>query len=114
MERLEGDDQVKDHRDRRDWEDGQRLRRRTSAFEGSHPVNRIQALAVAFSILLAAPSVASAADLTVAIKDVRDAKGNVLVVVYDESKSPRKGAQSSWKTASYRASISPEFQRFPA
>jgi uncharacterized protein (DUF2141 family) len=58
-------------------------------------VNRIQALAVAISLLLAAPSVASAADLTVTIKDVRNASGNVLVVFYDESKSLRKGARSS-------------------
>jgi uncharacterized protein (DUF2141 family) len=72
-------------------------------------VNRIQALAVAISLLLAAPSVASAADLTVTIKDVRNASGNVLVVFYDESKSLRKGARSSWKTPSYRASISPKF-----
>jgi uncharacterized protein (DUF2141 family) len=43
--------------------------------------------------------------LTVTIKDVRNASGNVLVVVYDESKSLRKGARSSWKTLSYRASI---------
>ncbi len=69
-------------------------------------MNRIQALAVAISLLLAAPSVASAADLTVTIKDVRNASGNVLVVVYDESKSPRKEARSSWKTPSYHASIS--------
>ena len=72
-------------------------------------MNRIQALAVAISLLLAAPSVASAADLTVTIKDVRNASGNVLVVVYDESKSLRKGARSSWQTPSYRASISPKF-----
>jgi uncharacterized protein (DUF2141 family) len=58
-------------------------------------VNRIQA--------------ASAADLTVTIKDVRNVSGNVLVVVYNESKSLRKGASSSWKTPSYRASISPRF-----
>jgi uncharacterized protein (DUF2141 family) len=50
-------------------------------------VNRIQALAVAISLLLAAPSVASAADLTVTINDVRNTSANVLVVVYDESKS---------------------------
>ena len=49
------------------------------------------------------------ADLTVTVKDVRKASGNVLVVVYDESKSLRKGARSSWKTPSYRASISPKF-----
>ena len=72
-------------------------------------MNRIQALAVAISLLLAAPSVASAADLTVTIKDVRNASGNVLVVVHDESKSLRKGARSSWKTPSHRASISPKF-----
>ena len=72
-------------------------------------MNRIQALAVAVSSLLAAPSVASAADLTVTIKDVRNASGNLLVVVYDESKPLRKGARSSWKTPSYRAAISPKF-----
>ena len=72
-------------------------------------MNRIQALAVAISLLLAAPAVASAADLTVTIKDVRNASGNVLDVVYDESKLLRKGASSSWKTPSYRASISPKF-----
>jgi uncharacterized protein (DUF2141 family) len=71
-------------------------------------VNRIQALAVAISLLLAAPSLASAADLTVTIKDVRNASGNVCVVVYDESKSLPKEARSSWKTPSYRASISPK------
>ena len=72
-------------------------------------MNRIQALAVAISLLLAAPSLASAADLTVTIKDVRNASGNVCVVVYDESNSLRKGARLSWKTPSYRASISPKF-----
>ena len=77
-------------------------------------MNLIQALAVAISLLLAAPSVAFAADLTVTIKDVHNARSNVWVVVYDESKSLRKGARSSWKTLSYRASISPKFQRFPA
>ena len=71
-------------------------------------MNRMQALAVAISLLLAAPCVASAY-LTVTIKDVRNASGNVLVVVYDESKSLRKGARLSWKTPSYRASISPKF-----
>jgi uncharacterized protein (DUF2141 family) len=72
-------------------------------------VNRIQALAIAISLLPAAPSVAFAADLTVTVKDAHDARGNELVVVYDESKSLRKGASSSWKTPSYRASISPKF-----
>lgn len=43
----------------------------------------------------------------------RNASGNILVVVYDEGKSLRKGARSSWKTPSHRASISPKFQRFP-
>jgi uncharacterized protein (DUF2141 family) len=72
-------------------------------------VNRIQALAVAIALLLAAPSVATAADLTVTIKDVRNDSGNVLVVVYDKSKSLRKGVRSSWKTPSYHTSISPKF-----
>jgi hypothetical protein len=39
----------------------------------------------------------------------RDACGNLLIVVNDENKSLRKGANSSWKTPSYRASISPKF-----
>ncbi len=43
------------------------------------------------------------------IKDARNTRGKVLVVIYDESKSLRKGVSSSWKTPSYRASISPKF-----
>ena len=47
-------------------------------------MNRIHRIAVTVSFLLAAAAVASAADLTVTVKDVRNTTGSVLIVVYDE------------------------------
>lgn len=43
---------------------------------------RFQTLAVTVSLLLAATTVAAAADLTVTVKDVRNATGSVLIAVY--------------------------------
>jgi uncharacterized protein (DUF2141 family) len=47
-------------------------------------MNRTHTLAVTLSFLLAATAMASATDLTVTVKDVRNASGAVLIVVYDE------------------------------
>ena len=48
-------------------------------------MNRIHAIALAVSTLLVVSPAAKAADLTVTVKDVRNATGAVLIAVYDES-----------------------------
>ena len=47
-------------------------------------MNRIHALALAVSALLMASPAARATDLTVVVKDVRNATGSVLIAVYDQ------------------------------
>jgi uncharacterized protein (DUF2141 family) len=48
-------------------------------------MNRIHALALKISLLLGATALASAANLTVTVKDVRNTTGTVLVAAYDQS-----------------------------
>jgi hypothetical protein len=48
-------------------------------------MNRIHTLALTISLLLGATALASAANLTVTVKDVRDNTGTVLIAVYDQS-----------------------------
>src|SRR5215813_5735647 len=48
-------------------------------------MNRIHKLALTISLLLGATALASAANLTVTVKDVRNANGSVLIAVYDLS-----------------------------
>jgi uncharacterized protein (DUF2141 family) len=48
-------------------------------------MNRIYRLALTISLLLGAAALASAANLTVTVKDVRNNTGAVLIVVYDQS-----------------------------
>jgi hypothetical protein len=68
-------------------------------------VNRIQALALATSLLLAAPDVPSLSGPSVTIKDVRNASGNILVVVNDESNfgKTRAGESENRKPGQRRA-----------
>jgi uncharacterized protein (DUF2141 family) len=47
-------------------------------------MKRIRALAIAISFLVGASTLASAADLTTTVKDVRNTTGAVLIAVYDE------------------------------
>lgn len=55
---------------------------------------RIRTLAAMLFLLLATAAVASAADLTITVKDVRSADGSVLIAVYDSDANFMKPPQA--------------------
>lgn len=55
---------------------------------------RIRTLAAMLFLLLATAAVASAADLTITVKDVRSADGSVLIAVYDSDANFMKPSQA--------------------
>jgi len=57
----------------------------------------IRTTALALILVVAGAATASAADLTVTVKDVRDAKGSVLISIYDNQGNFLKPALAKWK-----------------
>lgn len=56
---------------------------------------RIRTLAATLFLLLATAAVASAADLTITVKDVRSADGSVLIAIYDSDANFMKPPQAT-------------------
>lgn len=60
-------------------------------------VETVRTTALAFILVATAAATASAADLTVTVKDVRDAKGSVLISIYDSQANFLKPPLAKWK-----------------
>ena len=78
-------------------------------------MNRIHKLALTISLLLGATALASAANLTVTVKDVRNANGSVLIAVYDLSGFGKPElAKAKQKAGANAGEVKFVFQGLPA
>ena len=78
-------------------------------------MNRIHTLALTISLLLGARALASAANLTVTVKDVRNANGSVLIAVYDLSGFGKPElAKAKQKAGANAGEVKFVFQSLPA
>ena len=78
-------------------------------------MNRIHTLALTISLLLGARALASAANLTVTVKDVRNTTGMVLVAVYDQSGFGKPElAKAKQKAGANAGEVKFVFQSLPA
>lgn len=78
---------------------------------------RLNTLALAFSLLSLAGTAASAADLSITVKDVHNSTGTVYLVVYDETNfgkpqlaKVRQKAPAAKRRYHFRGSRSPGWQ----
>ena len=78
-------------------------------------MNRIHTLGLTISLLLGARALASAANLTVTVKDVRNTTGTVLVAVYDQSGFGKPElAKAKQKAGANAGEVKFVFQSLPA
>jgi len=78
-------------------------------------MNRIHKLVLTISLLLGATALASAANLTVTVKDVRNTTGTVLVAVYDQSGFGKPElAKAKQKAGANAGEVKFVFQGLPA
>ena len=78
-------------------------------------MNRIHKLALTISLLLGVTALASAANLTVTVKDVRNANGSVLIAVYDLSGFGKPElAKAKQKAGANAGEVKFVFQGLPA